>query len=183
MAEAVGFRPTYSAASWEVVTPASRGMRKKMANVMALTTTSRKTVAIRRRTMNVITVPGAGARPGSRAPAPSPALWWRRQSSSRACGLALDPQHAVVVHAVRLLDEHVGHVRGAVEQIVDHRVVQLGQVGVARRADRGPVHDVVEPAEAVRPVRRPPVDEDAEVVRVRVLGHAREVGAIGGGRV
>src|SRR5215471_16943740 len=179
MAKAVGFRPTYSAASWEVVTPASRGMRKKMANVMALTTTSRKTVAIRRRMMNVITVPGTGARPGDRAPVPSPALWWRRQSSYRAC-LALDAQHAIVVHAVRLLDEHVGHVRGPVEQIpgvyprqerrvlhdlhvdlagevvprrvggglaelgeqvVDHRVVQLGQVGVARRADGGPVRD------------------------------------------
>src|SRR5215471_2228797 len=180
MAKAVGFRPTYSAASWEVVTPASRGIRKKTANVIALTTTSRKTVAIRRRMMNVITVPSTGARPGDRAPVPSPALWWRPQSSGSTCSLPLNAQHAVVVHAVRLLDEHVGHVRGPVEQIlgvhpgqerrvlhdlhvdlagegvpgcvgggvaelgeqvVDHRVVQLGQVGVARRADRGPVRD------------------------------------------
>jgi hypothetical protein len=42
--------------------------------VIALTTISRKTVAIRRRMMKVITVPGTGARLGNRAPAPSPAL-------------------------------------------------------------------------------------------------------------
>src|SRR5215471_17310562 len=134
MAKAVGFRPTYSAASWEVVTPASRGIRKKTANVIALTTTSRKTVAIRRRMMNVITVPGTGARPGDRAPVPSPALWWRRQSSYRAYRLPLgaDAQHAVVVHAVRLLDEHVGHVRGTVEQ----------RLGVQPRQDRRVLHDL-----------------------------------------
>ncbi len=36
--------------------PASRGRRKKIAYTMMLTTISRKTVAISRRTMNVITM-------------------------------------------------------------------------------------------------------------------------------
>jgi hypothetical protein len=45
-----------------VVCPASRGSRKKIENVTMLTTISRKTVAMRRRTMKVITGCGAGAR-------------------------------------------------------------------------------------------------------------------------
>ena len=54
IAECVGLRPTYCAASSAEFCPASLGIRKKIANVMMLTTTSRKTVVIRRRMMNVI---------------------------------------------------------------------------------------------------------------------------------
>jgi hypothetical protein len=56
IAEWVGLRPTYCAASSAEFCPASRGIRKKIANVIMLTTTSRKTVETRRRMMNEIMV-------------------------------------------------------------------------------------------------------------------------------
>src|SRR5690348_5714275 len=80
--------PVYCSARSYVVWPASRGTSKKMRNVMRLTRTSKRTVAISRRMMNVITTCRPAARPArwpagaspqtpstaGRAAEPSPAL-------------------------------------------------------------------------------------------------------------
>src|SRR5262249_19071470 len=96
-----------------VVWPASRGSKKKIANVTAATTTSRNTLAISRRTMNVPT--GVALAPlrlllTRGAPARSPTF-----CVHSAAGL-LRPERAVVVHAEDLLDQGVGQGGAPVEQ-------------------------------------------------------------------
>ena len=62
IADLVGFRPTYWVASSYAFCPASRGIRKKIPNVIMLTTMSRKIAVSRRRMMKVI-MGGVGVRP------------------------------------------------------------------------------------------------------------------------
>src|SRR6266566_3882424 len=115
-------------------------MMKKMANVIMLTTISRKTVPISRRMMNVITVQRwcpAGV-PG-RAPA----------SSLSRCLLhyfttsRLHAEYGVVVHAVVGLDIDVGQAGAPIEQglgphpgqdgrVLHDLLIDLAGVGVPR---------------------------------------------------
>ena len=67
--------------------PASRGTRKKIANVTTLTTNSRKTAAIRRRMMYVTIVPAVlagGPRTLARGPPATGAFTYLLQSFLRA---------------------------------------------------------------------------------------------------
>ncbi len=72
---------------------------------------------------------------------------------------------------------HLGQV------VVHHRVVELLDVGVPGRADRVAGRDEVEEPVAVWPVRCPAAHGDADVVRVHVVRHAREVAVVGARRV
>src|SRR5580700_9648123 len=92
-----------------------------------LTMISRNTAATSRRMMNAITAGGAAAPAGAaenigvclrsadREPAPSPAFLCQFLMTGAAC-LLFGTEHAVVVHPVVVLDEHVGQRRVAIAE-------------------------------------------------------------------